>query len=253
MKSGSNLEKVLASGKPAVTAELGPPMSADGHEVVKKAHAAEGLLRRGEHHRLPDRGRPHLEHRRGCDRAARRARAGHADDLPRPQPDRDAGRPARRRGARPQELPLHRRRPPEVQHGRQAQGPSRAPRTSTTWTPASWSASSRRCATRGCRRAATSCEVAPKFFIGASWTPMGDPDRLPADQPQEEGGRRGGLHPDPGHLRRGALPVADGEGHGTSGLHERTAILAGIIVPKSAMMLKYMDASVAGDYGAARS
>ncbi len=30
------------------------------------------------------------------------------------------------------------------------------------------------------------------------------------------------------------------------GLHERTAILAGIIVPKSAMMLKYMDSSVAG-------
>ncbi len=30
------------------------------------------------------------------------------------------------------------------------------------------------------------------------------------------------------------------------GLHERTAILGGIIVPRSAMMLKYMDASVAG-------
>jgi methylenetetrahydrofolate reductase (NADPH) len=30
------------------------------------------------------------------------------------------------------------------------------------------------------------------------------------------------------------------------GLHERTAILGGIIVPKSAMMLKYMDSSVAG-------
>jgi 5,10-methylenetetrahydrofolate reductase len=30
------------------------------------------------------------------------------------------------------------------------------------------------------------------------------------------------------------------------GIHERTAILGGIIVPKSAMMLKYMDSSVAG-------
>ena len=37
MKSGSNLEKVIASGKPAFTAELGPPLRADGHEVVKKA------------------------------------------------------------------------------------------------------------------------------------------------------------------------------------------------------------------------
>ncbi|MBI4838306.1 MAG: methylenetetrahydrofolate reductase [Nitrospirae bacterium] len=43
MKSGSNLEKVIASGKPAVTAELGPPMSADGHEVVKKAQLLKGF------------------------------------------------------------------------------------------------------------------------------------------------------------------------------------------------------------------
>ncbi len=33
---------------------------------------------------------------------------------------------------------------------------------------------------------------------------------------------------------------------GNMGLHEKTAILAGIIVPKSAMMLKYMDGNVAG-------
>src|SRR3990172_5701305 len=43
MKSGSNLEKVIASGKPAVTAELGPPMSADPHEVVEKAHKLKGF------------------------------------------------------------------------------------------------------------------------------------------------------------------------------------------------------------------
>ena len=42
MKSGSNLEKVIASGKPAVTAELGPPMSADPHEVIKKANLLKG-------------------------------------------------------------------------------------------------------------------------------------------------------------------------------------------------------------------
>ena len=42
MKSGSNLERVLASGQPAVTAELGPPMSADPTEVVHKAHALRG-------------------------------------------------------------------------------------------------------------------------------------------------------------------------------------------------------------------
>jgi methylenetetrahydrofolate reductase (NADPH) len=42
MKSGSNLERVILSGQPAVTAELGPPMSADGHEVVKKAQLLKG-------------------------------------------------------------------------------------------------------------------------------------------------------------------------------------------------------------------
>ena len=36
MKSGSNLEKVIASGKPAVTAELGPPMSADVPRSLKR-------------------------------------------------------------------------------------------------------------------------------------------------------------------------------------------------------------------------
>src|SRR5512138_1741365 len=43
MKSGSTLEKVIASGQPAVTAELGPPMSADGHEVTKKAKELKGF------------------------------------------------------------------------------------------------------------------------------------------------------------------------------------------------------------------
>ena len=42
MKSGSNLERVIASGQPAVTAELGPPMSADPHEVQKKAQILKG-------------------------------------------------------------------------------------------------------------------------------------------------------------------------------------------------------------------
>src|SRR3990172_2719646 len=42
MKSGSNLERVIASGQVAVTAELGPPMSADPHEVIEKARILKG-------------------------------------------------------------------------------------------------------------------------------------------------------------------------------------------------------------------
>jgi methylenetetrahydrofolate reductase (NADPH) len=42
MKSGSRLEKVLAGGHFAVTAELGPPMSADDKAVAKKAELLKG-------------------------------------------------------------------------------------------------------------------------------------------------------------------------------------------------------------------
>jgi len=42
MKSGSRLEKVFASGHFAVTAELGPPLSADAAAVIKKTELLKG-------------------------------------------------------------------------------------------------------------------------------------------------------------------------------------------------------------------
>ena len=42
MKSDSNLEKVLESGKFAVTSELGPPKSADAGNIIKKAQHMKG-------------------------------------------------------------------------------------------------------------------------------------------------------------------------------------------------------------------
>ncbi|MCL4370238.1 MAG: methylenetetrahydrofolate reductase [Chloroflexi bacterium] len=83
------------------------------------------------------------------------------------------------------------------------------------------------------------------LFIGAAWTPMGDPVdirvlrlgkkvRAGADFIQTQG-------------------VYDVEGFAAQvararerGIVERTSILAGIIVPKSARMLEYMNSSVAG-------
>jgi len=44
MKSKSNLEKVLAAGEFAVTGELGPPKSADGDVVRKKASLLKGVV-----------------------------------------------------------------------------------------------------------------------------------------------------------------------------------------------------------------
>jgi methylenetetrahydrofolate reductase (NADPH) len=88
-------------------------------------------------------------------------------------------------------------------------------------------------------------EVPPKFFIGAAWTPMGDPmDFRPirlgkkvaagADFIQTQGIYDMKLFAEIMKTVR------------NMGLHEKTAILAGIIVPKSAGMLRYMDSSVAG-------
>ena len=42
MRSGSNLEQVLAAGKFAVTAELGPPKSADPQVIIDKAALLKG-------------------------------------------------------------------------------------------------------------------------------------------------------------------------------------------------------------------
>ncbi|MDP6775410.1 MAG: methylenetetrahydrofolate reductase, partial [Candidatus Latescibacteria bacterium] len=42
MKSGSNLESVLATGHFAVTAEIGPPMDCNAEVVIKKARTLKG-------------------------------------------------------------------------------------------------------------------------------------------------------------------------------------------------------------------
>jgi len=88
-------------------------------------------------------------------------------------------------------------------------------------------------------------DVPPRLFIGTAWTPMGDPvDFRPlrlgkkvaagADFIQTQGVY---------DVQQFAEIMKEARNRG---LHERTAILAGIIVPKSAGMLRYMNASVAG-------
>jgi methylenetetrahydrofolate reductase (NADPH) len=88
-------------------------------------------------------------------------------------------------------------------------------------------------------------EKRPELFIGAAWTPLGDPiifrpTRLKkkvaagADFIQTQGVY------DIEAFKEQMKIVVD------MGLHEMTAILAGIIVPKNLGMLKYMNSSVAG-------
>jgi methylenetetrahydrofolate reductase (NADPH) len=85
----------------------------------------------------------------------------------------------------------------------------------------------------------------PPLFIGAAWTPLGDPIEIRpmrlkkkiaagADFIQTQGVY------DVGKFSEQMKIIVD------MGLHERTAILAGIIVPKNLGMLKYMNSSVAG-------
>jgi 5,10-methylenetetrahydrofolate reductase len=88
-------------------------------------------------------------------------------------------------------------------------------------------------------------EMRPPLFIGAVWTPMGDPIdfrplrlakkvRAGADFIQTQGVYDMEL------FRRQMGIARD------MGLHQQAAILAGIIVPKNLGMLKYMDSGVAG-------
>lgn len=85
----------------------------------------------------------------------------------------------------------------------------------------------------------------PPLFIGAAWTPLGDPVEfrpLRLKKKVEAGAdfiQTQGVY-DVEQFKKQMKVVVD------MGLHERTAILAGIIVPKTLGMLKYMNSSVAG-------
>ena len=85
----------------------------------------------------------------------------------------------------------------------------------------------------------------PPLFIGAAWTPMGDPVEfrpIRLKKKVEAGAdfiQTQGIY-DVEQFQEQMQIVRN------MGLHERTAILAGIIVPKSLGMLKYMHSGVAG-------
>lgn len=244
MKSGSNLEKVIASGKMAVTAELGPPMSADPHEVVKKAHILKGFCDAAN---ITD-----------CQTAVVRISSIAAAFI------------AQREGLEPvMQMTCRDRNRIAMQAdllGAAALGLKNC--LCIAGDHQKFSAAGKlkghpgaknvydvdtcqlvgimkKMRDEGLQQGGDKLEVAPKFFIGASWTPMGDPiDFRPynlkkkvdagADFIQTQG------------IYDMELFKSQMEKARNLGVLEKTAMLAGIIVPKSAMMLKYMDSSVAG-------
>lgn len=244
MKSGSNLERVIASGKPAVTAELGPPMSADDLEVVEKAHKLKGFCDAAN---ITD-----------CQTAVVRISSIAAAFI------------AFREGLEPvMQMTCRDRNRIAMQAdllGAAALGLKNC--LCIAGDHQKFSAAGRlkghpgaknvydvdtcqlvgilkKMRDEGLQEGGDKIEVAPKFFVGASWTPMGDPiDFRPinlkkkidagADFIQTQG------------IYDMELFKSQVEKARNLGVLEKTALLAGIIVPKSAMMLKYMDSSVAG-------
>jgi len=244
MKSGSNLERVILSGQPAVTAELGPPMSADPHEVIKKANILKGFCDAAN---ITD-----------CQTAVVRISSIAAAFI------------ALREGLEPvMQMTCRDRNRIAMQAdllGAAALGLKNC--LCIAGDHQKFSAAGRlkghpgaknvydvdtcqlvgilkKMRDEGLQEGGDKIEVAPKFFVGASWTPMGDPiDFRPinlkkkvdagADFIQTQG------------IYDMEIFKSQMEKARNLGVLEKTAMLAGIIVPKSAMMLKYMDSSVAG-------
>ncbi|MBT4503834.1 MAG: methylenetetrahydrofolate reductase [Gemmatimonadetes bacterium] len=90
-----------------------------------------------------------------------------------------------------------------------------------------------------------SIDPAAPFFIGAAWTPLGPPEKFRTVRlaKKVDAGADFVQTQAVYDIPRFAEAVKRAE---DAGLTERTAILAGIIVPRSAGMLKYMNANVPG-------
>ena len=88
-------------------------------------------------------------------------------------------------------------------------------------------------------------EAPPKLFIGAAWTPMGDPVEFRVIRLAKKVAAGAQFIQTQGIYDVGQFAEVMKKAR-NAGLHEKTAILAGIIVPKNAGMLRYMNASVAG-------
>lgn len=244
MKSGSNLERVILSGVPAVTAELGPPMSADGSEIRHKAHLLKGFCDAAN---ITD-----------CQTAVVRISSIAGAVI------------ALQEGLEPvMQMTCRDRNRIAIQAdllGAHALGIRNC--LCIAGDHQKFSAAGKlkghpgaknvydvdtcqlvgilkKMRDEGLQQGGDKLEVAPKFFIGASWTPGGEPlDFRPINLKKKVDAGADFIQ------TQGIFDIeifkSQMEKARNLGLHERTAILGGIIVPKSAMMLKYMDSSVAG-------
>jgi len=97
----------------------------------------------------------------------------------------------------------------------------------------------------GLQEGGDALDVPLKLFLGAAWTPMGDPVAFRVIRLAKKAAAGADFIQTQGvyDVQQFAETM---KAVRKRGLHEKTAILAGIIVPRSAGMLRYMNASVAG-------
>ena len=96
-----------------------------------------------------------------------------------------------------------------------------------------------------CQQGGDAVEERVPLFIGAAWTPLGDPVEIRTTRLAKK------INAGADFIQTQAVYDVKRFSEAMQkardrGLHERTAILAGVIVPKSAGMLSYMNRSVPG-------
>jgi len=244
VKSGSNLERVLAAGHFAVTAELGPPMSADGGEIRRKMEVLRGCA---DGYNITD-----------CQTAVVRIssvagaimlKQGGMDPVMQ-MTTRDRNRIAIQAdilGAAAFGVRNCLCIAGDHQSFSAAGRLKGHPHAKNVYDVDSIQLVGilRKMRDEGLQEGGDPIEVPPRMFIGAAWTPMADPGEFRVIRLGKKAAagadfiQTQGIY-DIEHFREVMVKAR------SLGLHEKTAILGGVIVPRSGAMLKYMNSSVAG-------
>ncbi len=244
MKTGSNLEKVLASGEFAVTSELGPPMSADGDEVKHKMELLRGSA---DAYNITDNQTAVV--RLSSIASAIMLMQGDMEPVMQ-MTTRDRNRIAIQAdilGAAAWGIKNCLCIAGDHQSFSAAGRLKGHPGAKNVFDVDSIQliAILKKMRDEALTEGGDPIDVPPKMLIGAAWTPMADPFdfRIVRLGKKVEAGadfiQTQGIY-DVKHFAEVMAKVRN------LGLHEKTAILAGIIVPKSKGMLRYMNSSVAG-------
>jgi len=244
VKSGSNLEKVLLAGHFAVTAELGPPMSASGDEVKRKMEILRGSA---DAYNITD-----------CQTAVVRLSSiasaimlvqGGMEPVMQ-MTTRDRNRIAIQAdilGAAAFGIKNCLCIAGDHQKFGAAGKLKGHPHAKNVYDVDSIQlvAILKKMRDEGRQEGGDPIEHPPKLFIGAAWTPMGDPMEFRVVRLAKKVAAGADFIQTQG-IYDVKLFAEIMKKVRNLGLHEKTAILAGIIVPKNAGMLRYMNTSVAG-------